>query len=297
MGEIDDGKHFRCYKGLTIMTTKGIIAKIVAIYIVALLGFFLFQRQFLYFPSDTYVSPKTCYAPSALKEMDIKTEDGLALKSWYAPATTKPFSLVFFHGNGDSLCTAAAIAEPYINAGYGFMLVGYRGYNGLPGSPSETGLYTDARAALKKLTVSGVPNDSIVLFGYSLGTGVATQMATEFPVRGLILLAPYLSIPKMAQVRFPMFPAEYLALDRFENFKKISTLHLPLFIANGEKDLVIPPIQGQQLFHLANEPKTFLSVPKKGHNDLFENPFVNVSLNWLQELPKEIANSKRQSND
>lgn len=117
MGEIDDGKHFRCYKGLTIMTIKGIIAKIVAIYVVALLGFFLFQRQFLYFPSDTYVSPKTCYAPSAFKEMDIKTEDGLALKSWYAPATTKPFSLVFFHGNGDSLCTAAAIAEPYINAG------------------------------------------------------------------------------------------------------------------------------------------------------------------------------------
>jgi pimeloyl-ACP methyl ester carboxylesterase len=131
---------------------------------------------------------------------------------------------VFFHGNGDRLASVAGNSAPYIGAGYGFLLVEYRGYSGMPGSPTEQGLYADARANIRKLMEAGVNEDDIILFGHSLGTGVATQMATEFHVRGLILLAPYLSIPNMAQIRFPLFPAEYITKDRFENFKKISTL-------------------------------------------------------------------------
>lgn len=109
----------------------------------------------------------------------------------------------------------------------------------------------------------------MILFGHSLGTGVAAQMAEEFHVAGLMLLAPYLSIPKLAQRDFPFFPSQYLALDRFENFKKMKGIHVPVLIANGTDDQVVPPSHGEKLYDVANEPREFHSYPNRGHNDLF----------------------------
>jgi len=205
------------------------------------------------------------------------------LIDWYAPATTKPFTFVFFHGNADSLSTASEVAEPYIAAGYGFLVAEYRGYSGLPGKPTEAGLYDDGRAAMKGLMAQGVKSENIILFGHSLGTGVATQMAEEFHVGGLMLLAPYLSIPKMAQHNYPIYPVEFVVLDRFENDAKIEKIHVPLLIVNGENDQLIPPSQGKLLYSLANEPKEFHSLPGRGHNDAFDD-FAVLSLDWANRL-------------
>ena len=263
---------------------KSSIFLIIGIYAVALLGIYFFQRNFLYFPSSAYTPPRAAGAPAALEEFKTKTEDGLDLTGWYGRATSKPLTLVFFHGNADSLRTAAFIPSPYLAAGYGFLLTEYRGYSGMPGHPTEDDLYADARAYMKSLIASGVKEDNIVLFAHSLGTGVAVQMAKEFHVRGLILFAPYLSIAKVAQIHFPIFPADYLTKDRYENFGKISDIHMPVLMANGDRDTVIPPSQGKQLFALANEPKQFISVPEAGHNDLFESSLVYASLKWLEQL-------------
>jgi pimeloyl-ACP methyl ester carboxylesterase len=153
----------------------------------------------------------------------------------------------------------------------------------LPGSPNEAGLYADARANIKGLMAQGVKSENIILFGHSLGTGVATQMAEEFHVGGLMLLAPYLSIPELAQTDYPFYPVEYAVLDRFESFKKMGKIHVPLLIANGFNDRVIPPSQGKQLFALANEPKQFHSLPNCGHNDCFED-FAAIALDWTKHL-------------
>jgi fermentation-respiration switch protein FrsA (DUF1100 family) len=98
----------------------------------------------LYFPNHTYVSPSQAHPHKNFEELAVTTEDGLNLKGWYAPAKSKRFTLVFFHGNGDNLGSAAKVAGPYIDAGYGFLLAEYRGYSGLPGLPTEKGLYADA---------------------------------------------------------------------------------------------------------------------------------------------------------
>ena len=150
----------------------------------------------------------------------------------------------------------------------------------MPGRPTETGLYNDARAFLLELMRRGVPSESIILFGHSLGSGVAIQMAEEFQVGGLMLLAPYLSIPKLARINFPFFPSSYLALDRFDNEKKIGRIHTPVLIVNGDLDQVISPSQGTRLFALANQPKVFHSLHGKGHNDAFEQ-FITVSIDWV----------------
>lgn len=255
------------------------IFAVLAIIAFALLivAFYYGQRGLLYFPPRVSLS-----APpnKRLQEVPITTEDGLKLKAWYAPATSRTFTIVFFHGNGDSLYGAAQVAEPYIQAGYGFIAVEYRGYSGLPGKPTEVGLYNDARACIQTLIASGVSPQHIVLYGHSLGTGVAVQMAREFPVSGLMLLAPYLSIPSLAQIHYPFLPAKLLVLDRFENEKKIATIHVPVLMASGAADELIPPSQGAKLFSLANDPKEYHAIPGRGHNDSFD-AFAPLSLEWI----------------
>jgi fermentation-respiration switch protein FrsA (DUF1100 family) len=242
------------------------------------------QRNLLYFPSRTYLTPRQATANPALKELPVTTADGVALKGWYAPATTKPLTLVYFHGNGDDLESAAPVAGIYIHAGYGVLIAEYRGYSGLPGAPTEAGLYDDARAYLKALIASGVDPRGIVLFGRSLGTGVAAQMAAEFAVGGMILLSPYRSIPEVAKVNFWFLPVDLLMKDRFETARKIGSIRVPLLIANGGRDGVIPPSQGRDLFALANEPKEFFFAPEADHNDMFDFGFAAASLKWLDRL-------------
>jgi len=105
-------------------------------------------------------------------------------------------------------------------------------------------------------------------------------MAEEFQVGGLMLLAPYLSIPKLASIYFPFFPSSYLALDRFDNEKKILKIRLPLLIVNGDHDQVIPPSQGARLYTLANQPKEFQTLAGRGHNDAFDQ-FAPMSIDWI----------------
>jgi fermentation-respiration switch protein FrsA (DUF1100 family) len=259
---------------------KIFIAFAIALYLLLLAIFFFTQRRLLYFPSRSYVPLSEAQANPAFQEFSVRTSDGIDLKGWYAPATTKSLTIVFFHGNADSLAGAAQVANPYIANGYGFLLTEYRGYSGLPGHPTETGLYNDGRAYIRGLADKGIAPENILLFGHSLGTGVAIQMALEFKVSGVMVLAPYLSVPKLARIDFPFFPSSYLALDRFDNESKVSKIRSPLLIVNGGHDQVVPPSQGARLYDLANQPKEFHSLPNLGHNDAF-NQFAPISIDWI----------------
>lgn len=263
---------------------RWVLGIVVAIYLSLVVAMFAFQRSLLYFPSKEYVTLADAHANKALRELPVRTADGIDLKGWYAPATSRRYTFVFFHGNGDSLYGDAEVPDPYIAAGYGFLIAEYRGYSGLPGKPTEQGLYADGRAYLCGLMAQGVKSENVILMGHSLGTGVAVQMAGEFHVRGLILLAPYLSIPKVAQFHYPYIPALYLVLDRFDNEKKIGNIHVPVLMVNGPLDDVVPPSQGKRLYELANEPRTFISLTGRGHNDLLDD-FAPMGLDWAGKLP------------
>ena len=269
------------------MSFKKILKQLIAcgvIYAIATLGLYLSQRSFIYEPEDFAVPISATNGSRSLQDFDVTTKGDLKLKGWYSPATSHAVTIVFFHGNGDQLRSAAPIATPYINAGYGFLLVEYPGYSGEAGSPSEQSLYDAARAYIHALEDSGVKTKDMVLFGHSLGSGVAVQMATEFETAGLILLAPFTSLVDVARDRFFIFPVDDLLKDRYDNIHKIGSVTAPVLIANGEKDRVVSPAMGKALYVKAAEPKQFQSYPEHGHNDLFDD-FSKTALSWLDQLP------------
>jgi len=265
--------------------TLKFLALLAGAYLLLVLGVFVFQRDFLYFPNATYVSLSEAQAHASFKELGVRARGGIKLKGWYAPATSSPLTFIFFHGNKDNLASAVHIADPYLEAGYGFLIAEYRGYSGFRGKPTEDGLYADGRAYIESLMALGVKPEDIILFGHSLGSGVATQMAKEYPVGGLMLVGPFLSVVKMGAIYFPYLPAEYITLDRFDNAEKIAQINAPLLIANGSEDKVVPPSHGKALYALAAQPRQFYSLLDRGHSDLFNN-FAVLALEWVQKRDK-----------
>ena len=228
-------------------------------YIVIVVALYIFQRGMMYFPDTN----KTLL-PSGINEFTVQTEDGLDLTGWFLKGEPDKPTIVYFHGNALAHANRVPRVMPYVEAGYSVLLAGYRGYGGNPGKPSEAGLYKDARAYINALNTQ-----NIILYGESLGTGVAVQMATEYPnVKALVLEAPYTSTVDIAAWRFFWVPVRFLMKDRFESIAKIQNINAPLIILHGKRDRVIPFRFGRELYEAASEPKVFIPFEDADHNNL-----------------------------
>jgi len=160
------------------------------------------------------------------------------------------------------------LARALANVGLAVLLFDYRGYGGNPGSPSETGLAADARAARTYLERRGdVDPSRIVYFGESLGTGVAVALALERPPAALILRSPYTSMSKLGHHHYPFLPVSLLLSDRYPSVERIGRITCPVLVIAGERDSIVPPEQSQRLFNAAPEPKRLVVIPGADHND------------------------------
>ena len=172
--------------------------------------------------------------------------------------------------------------KPFIEHGYGIFLLGYRGFGGNPGQPSEHGLYRDARAAIHWLDIHGIDAGHIVLYGHSLGTGIAVQMATEIEARAVVLEAPYTSLPDTVELNVPLVRANwFMGKNYYNNIEKIGKIKEPLLIVQGDHDEVIPFKQGKDLFKAAPEPKQAYLIPEGGHSDLFDYGEAQLVMDFL----------------
>ena len=237
-------------------------------------GLFLVQRNLLYFPADGVPAPAETVVPEMVV-VSLTTADGLELDSLYAPADAGRPTIVYYCGNGGHIGMRDAKVRSYLDAGFGVLLVGYRGYGDNPGSPTEEGFYADGRAALGFLRESGVDPRMWVLYGESLGGGVAVQMAFEQtqtgdPVGAVVLEAPFTSVGDVAQAHYPFIPARWLVRDRFDSASKIARVGSRVYIVHGESDRIVPVRYGRRLFAAAPEPKEMRIVSGAGHNDLYD---------------------------
>src|SRR5262249_12993473 len=159
---------------------------------------------------------------AAVREVTLATADGLALLAWYLPPPAGRPVIVYYHGNGGHLGYRHGRMARFHAAGYGALFPEYRGYGRHPGRAGEGGLYADARAALDFLAAQGIAPAHVVLFGESLGCGVAVRMASERAVGAVVLEAPYSSVADVAQSHYPFVPARLLLKDRFDAVSRIA---------------------------------------------------------------------------
>jgi uncharacterized protein len=245
-----------------------IVIGLALFYSIALAALYWLQGRLVY-PLEQIQSLINPAFDARTEAITVTTSDGLELTGRYrAPPDEAAPLIMLFHGNGEDITQRAHIALELIDAGYGVLLAEYRGYAGNPGKPHEAGLYADALAFH---TFAAARSSFLVLHGYSLGSGVAVQLATVAHVDALILEAPYTSIVDVAAARFRWFPVRTLARDRYDSLSRIASIHVPLLIYGGTQDYVIPPLHFQRLFDAAQGDKHLALIEHADHLNAWES--------------------------
>jgi fermentation-respiration switch protein FrsA (DUF1100 family) len=265
---------------------SAILILLVCLYLGFLVMLFLTQRRIVFRPDPTEADRTAAGLGEQMVDVAIATSDGLTLTSWWAPPMRPDRrTIVYLHGNAGHRGSRAARIRDYLASGYGVLLVGYRGYGGNPGQPTEPGLYDDARANLAFLGSENVRPEQTVLFGESLGTAVAIQMATEHPILALVLEAPLASVLHSARARYPLFAFDFLVRDKFNSLRKIGKVKVPLLLVHGEQDRTTSVRFGRMIYDAANEPKRAHFIAEAGHNDLIEHGLARAVTEFLEALP------------
>jgi hypothetical protein len=236
-------------------------------FILILVILVLRQDRLLYFPTHALASSPPAFGLRA-DDLILRAEDGVPLHGWWIKGEGRR-ALLFFHGNAGNVADRLERAR-ILNQRFGLdiFLVDYRGYGRSGGSPSEDGLYRDGRAVYLEAVHRGFGADRIILFGESLGSAVAIQLALDRPCAALVLETPFLSIPAMAREHYPFVPT-FLIRPRFDNEAKIAAVTAPALLILAENDEIAPPAHGRRLFDLARGPKTLVVIPGARHNDTY----------------------------
>lgn len=254
---------------LTVLGWAG--AVVVLLWIAGVAVLYAIQDRIVFQPDDRPLGDPPADLPRLARAV-LETGDGLALSFWLTPPAPGRPVIVYFHGNGGNAGDRAGALAPLIDAGNGILLAEYRGYGGNPGVPSEDAFYADGALYLAE-AVARFPGHPIVLWGESLGGGVATSVATDDAIdpalrariAGLVLDAAFTSLRDIATGQYPLVSAGYLLRSRFDNLSRVSAIRVPVLIMHGGRDAIVSVEHGKRLFDAANEPKTGLFLPDVGH--------------------------------
>jgi pimeloyl-ACP methyl ester carboxylesterase len=239
----------------------------------------LFERSLIFFPSrypDGFWDTEAVSEQSgcAVKDCFFEAEDGTRLHAWWCTPpesqhdnATASMVLLWFHGNAGNLShRAGTMIDLATHLPAQVMIVDYRGYGRSKGSPDEEGIYQDARAAWRFLTVDNqVPAEQIVIFGKSLGGAAAVDLATEVEPAGLIVQSSFSSIADMAAYHYPIIP-RFIIRTRMDSLAKIREIECRKLFVHSPDDEIVPYALGRKLYEAAPGPKQMYEVPGAGHN-------------------------------
>jgi fermentation-respiration switch protein FrsA (DUF1100 family) len=248
---------------------SGLVLAALLAYAAVLAALYLGQRRLL-FPVRVERASAAEAGLAGFEDVVLETPDGERLVGWWRPPQPGKALIVYFHGNGSSLFGRRERARALTASGRGLLFVSYRGYSGSTGAPSEEGLRIDAHTIYGWITKSYDPR-RLVLYGESLGSGVAVRLAAERPVGGLILDAPFTSAEDVAALRYPFAPVRWLMRDPFRSADVVRDVKAPILVIHGDADPVVPFRLGEALFAAAPEPKRFVRLPGIGHSSTLES--------------------------
>ena len=262
------------------------ILTLVLFYILLLTVVFFFQKNLLYHPTvDNYLKDRVINEPNEIEKVKITTKDKIDLLGWFYNKDVEKFkTILFFHGNAGSLENRTYKLNHFQNLNLNFLIIAWRGFSGNKGQPNEMGLYEDAESAIKWLKQKGIKEKNIILYGESLGTGVAVQVAQNKNYAGIILESPFTSMVNMGKKYYPFFPVRFLLKDKFENYKKINNISIPLLIIHGKVDKIVPYDMGKKMYELANQPKFFYSQEYGDHMVDYDEKLLLALKKFIQSL-------------
>jgi fermentation-respiration switch protein FrsA (DUF1100 family) len=268
------------YYPLAMSTLKSILVFALISYGALLALMYFAQRALMYFPDTARTLPAAVGLAQAAEEI-LDTADGEKVIVWHVPPRgDKPVAL-YFHGNGGALGLRAGKFSAIVADGTGLIALSYRGYGGSSGRPSEAGLIADAEASYA-FAAARYPPERIVLWGESLGTGVAIALAIEHPVGKLVLEAPFTSAVDIAAAIYPFMPVRLLMKDQFRSDQRIGQVKAPVLVLHGARDRIIPIAFGERLYALVRSPKRFVRFADGGHEDLEAHGALAAAKNFIE---------------
>lgn len=237
-------------------------------YLGVILVLLFLENTLVYHPTSAAREWQPPPAPEIV-DVALKSADGNTIHAWWLPAPGADSALLYLHGNAGNLSwRGGSIMKIREQLGVSVLIIDYPGYGKSTGRPSEQGCYHAAEAAYAWLRdEQHVPSQRILIWGASLGGGVAVDLASRKECRALILIKTFTSLPDVASRLYPWVPARWIMRNRFESVKKIGDCDCPVFVTHGTTDELIPFSQGEKLYAAANEPKQFYAMDKLGHND------------------------------
>ena len=260
-----------------------VISIILLVYFLIVVFLYFYQRNLLYHPNENnYSNDKLMVQVEKIK---VRTNDNIDLLGWYYQKDIKKFkTILFFHGNAGSLENRIHKLNHFKDMNINFLIIAWRGFSGNKGKPSEKGLYEDGDSSIKWLLNKGIKETDIIIYGESLGTGVATHLSQNRNFAGLILETPFTSMVDAAKTFYPYIPVKFLLKDKFENKKKIKNIDLPILVMHGEADQIVPFSMGKKMFELANEPKYSYFTKHDNHMMEFDENLIKALNSFLEGL-------------
>lgn len=261
--------------------------RMLAIFLVAYVGVLLvlmwLENQLVYHPR-----PGAEPAPSPeFQDVSLTCQDGICLHAWWLPCEGSSTALLYLHGNGGNLSIRG---ESLLNLreklNTSVLILDYPGYGKSLGRPSEQGCYRAADAGYDWLVQKqNFDPNRIILYGASLGGGVAVDLASRKPHQALVLVKTFTSLPDVGQKWFPYVPVRWMMRNRYDNLAKIGLCKSPLFMAHGQADEIVPYALGKELFEKACEPKFFFELPEgyQGHNDRMPREYFTQLRAFLEK--------------
>lgn len=269
------------------MSLANIFILLFIVYLMITLGLYIFQRKLLYYP---FLSPTSNHSVTGdglvhdFETINVRTKDNIDLKGWFHLKGLEKKTLLFFHGNASNLDNRIFKLNLLGNLDINFLIISWRGYSGNLGKPSELGLYKDAEGALEWLNKKGIPNNQIILYGESLGAAVAIEIGQSKNFGGIILESPFTSMVDMGRKSYPIFPVKFLLKDKYETKKKIKNIKFPILVMHGKKDKLVPFYMGEEIYHLANMPKSKYFTEEEDHMMEFDKNLVDAISEFLKSL-------------
>ncbi len=263
------------------MTIWYIFLSLILAYFLIVIVIYFSQRSLMYHPSTNNFLDENKLNHKIEK---IRISSDNELKAWYFKKNENFKTLLFFHGNAGSLENRIYKLNYLSKLKLNYIIVAYRGFSGNKGNPTEKGLYKDARAAKYWLNLNNISDQNIIIYGESLGTAVAIDLAKDHKFAGIILESPFTSMLELSRKYYPWAPSKLLLKDKYETDKKIKKIFSPILILHGKKDKIVPFEMGEELFKKANNPKYNYFIENDGHMIEFNEDLINSISGFISSL-------------